>query len=170
MNKTYLEWLLSFVKYKLEEGGKYDKLMLGLHNLAFFYFYPTDENRVFDAYKLRELYNKNFLDETADISCSVLEVFIALAKRCEDDIMVDPNIGDRTYKWFWIMIQNLGLLEMEDDNFDEERFEDIMMRFMYREYDSDGRGSIFYTTRDRDFRTADLWYQMCWYLEEQFNS
>ena len=34
-------------------------------------------------------------------TCSVLEMMIALAIRCEEHIMDDPDVGNRTGQWFW---------------------------------------------------------------------
>ena len=50
--------------------------------------------------------------------CSVLEMMIALSMRCEEQIMDDPDIGNRTGQWFWDMIDNLGLGEHERLKFD----------------------------------------------------
>ena len=83
--------------------------------------------------------------------------------------MQDPDEGDRTSLWFWTMFENLGLEKYPDEKFDITAVMNIIERFLNREYAKNGRGSIFYTIRDdRDFRSADLWYQMAWYLDEHF--
>lgn len=129
---------------------------------------PTDENRAIDGRRLRYLYDKEYA-ETHKSVANVLEVLIALARRCEEDIMQDPDEGDRTSLWFWTMFANLGLEKYPDEKFDITAVMNIIERFLNREYAMDGQGSIFYTIRDdRDFRSADLWYQMAWYLDEHF--
>ena len=43
-------------------------------------------------------------DDVIDIlnePCSVLEMILALAIRCEDTIMANVRYGDRTTQWFW---------------------------------------------------------------------
>ena len=49
-----------------------------------------------------------------DRPCSVLEMMVALSMKMEEQIMDDPDIGDRTSVWFWKMIDNLGLGTMHD--------------------------------------------------------
>jgi hypothetical protein len=101
-----------------------------------------------------------------DGPCSVLEMMIALAIRCEETIMDDPDIGDRTRQWFWGMIINLGLGGMTDANFDPDFVDDSVLRFLNRDYEPDGRGGLF-TIRNchRDLRDVEIWYQLCWYLD-----
>mgnify|MGYP003235589453 FL=1 len=92
-------------------------------------------------------------------------MILALAIRCEETIMDDPSIGDRTQQWFWGMITNLGLGSMTDSRFDRDAANDILERFLDREYEPDGKGGLF-TVRncDSDLRDVEIWYQMCWYL------
>jgi hypothetical protein len=98
--------------------------------------------------------------------CSVLEMIIALAIRCEETIMDDTNYGDRTKQWFWKMITNLGLGSMHDDQYDRRFVDDIINTFLDREYEPDGRGGLF-TVKDceGDLRTMEIWHQLCWYLD-----
>jgi hypothetical protein len=98
--------------------------------------------------------------------CSVLEMMIALAIRCEENIMDDPNVGDRTGQWFWGMITNLGLGSMKDARFDIRYVDDVVAMFLDREYEPNGKGGLF-TIRhcDCDLRDVEIWYQLCWYLD-----
>ena len=99
--------------------------------------------------------------------CSVLEMMIALAIRCEEHIMDDPDVGNRTGQWFWNMIMNLGLGSMTDDQFDKRYAEQVIERFLNREYEQDGEGGLFTVKHCKhDLRTVEIWYQMCWYLDE----
>ena len=79
--------------------------------------------------------------------------------------MEDPEIGNRTGEWFFVMIDSLGLGGMDDAYFDEGRAREILSRFLNRDYAPDGRGGLF-TLPDapRDLRQVDIWYQMMWYL------
>jgi hypothetical protein len=102
-----------------------------------------------------------------DRPCSVLEMLIALAIRCEEHIMDDPDIGNRTGQWFWNMIINLGLGFMDDTKFDENYVKDVISRFLYRKYKRNGEGGLFTVEHCKnDLRTVEIWYQMCWYLDE----
>ena len=94
-------------------------------------------------------------------------MMIALAIRCEEHIMDDPDIGNRTGQWFWNMIVNLGLGSMTDAKFDENYTNMVIERFLNREYERNGDGGLFTVKHSRrDLRTVEIWYQMCWYLDE----
>lgn len=141
-----------------------------LHATEFVYSIAMDENRAFDGIGLRRRFalSQDCEDMTdyLDGPCSVLEMMIALSVRCEENIMDDPQIGDRTGQWFWGMIVNLGLGSMTDGKYDKRYVEDVLERFLNRDYDPDGRGGLF-TVRNtrRDLRDVEIWYQMCWYLD-----
>ena len=80
--------------------------------------------------------------------------------------MGDPEIGDRTGKWFWNMITNLGLSSMDDEKFNKSCARDIITRFLNRQYESDGQGGLF-TIKNcpYDLKKIEIWYQACWYLD-----
>lgn len=172
----YFEWMCELVCG--EKGNKrntYRKLLYWLHNRDFYYVIGMDGNRADDGIELRYRFGDDFgyhpavITNTLDIrhNCSVLEMMVALAHRCEESIMDDPDIGDRTGEWFWSMIKNLNLYSMTDKNFDKEYADEILDRFMNREYDPDGSGGLFtVTSRNVDLRNVEIWYQMMWYLDE----
>ena len=81
--------------------------------------------------------------------------------------MDDPDIGDRTAEWFWIMLSNLGLRDMSDNNFDKEKVHDILDRFIRRRYKPNGEGGLFIIDNCRyDLTTIEIWYQMMWFLDD----
>lgn len=169
----YFDWM-----YKLVCGKRYSKqisyrkLLVRLHDTPFRYSISFDENRARDGANLRYRFAKcgdyDNVDEILDIldgPCSVLEMMIALAIHCEVDIMDDPAIGDRTGQWFWEMITNLGLGSMINSRFDRQYVDDVLNRFLDREYEPDGRGGLFYVRNcNRDLRDVEIWVQMCWFL------
>ena len=113
---------------------------------------------------------RDYDDEVLDIldgPCSVLEMMIALAIRCEENIMDDPNIGDRTSQWFWGMVVNLGLGSMVDCRFDKQFVDETIRIFLNRKYAPNGNGGLF-TIRDcdKDLRKVEIWHQLCWYLDK----
>ena len=90
---------------------------------------------------------------------------VALAKRIETNIMCDDDYGDRTSKWFWIMMDNLGLGRMTNRKFNEGRFEEIVDVLLYHKYTYQGVGGLFYVENPkRDMRETEIWFQMHWYL------
>ena len=80
--------------------------------------------------------------------------------------MDNPAIGDRTAQWFWGMICSLGLNGMRDDRYDYDLVEEKITKFLYREYEPNGKGGLF-TIRncDRDLRNVEIWIQLLWYLD-----
>lgn len=100
----------------------------------------------------------------SDAPCSMLEMMVALCKRCEN-IMSDDRYGDRTHQWFWIMLVSLGLGKMSNDRFNEKEAIEIVKTFLSNQYNPDGRGGLF-TIREfsGDMREMDIWTQMCWFL------
>lgn len=175
LNKEYFEWMYQLVyDEKYSRRLSYHKLLQCLHHTDFFYIIPMDDNRAEDGTDLRYRFGyensyegpmiATYLD---DRPCSVLEMMIALSIRCEEHIMDDPDIGNRTGQWFWNMIVNLGLGSMNDDKFDEDYVNHIVSRFLNREYGRNGEGGLFTVQHcKRDLRSVEIWYQMCWYLDE----
>ena len=98
--------------------------------------------------------------------CSVLEMMVALAIKIEEQIMDDPDIGNRTGLWFWKMIENLGLKNMRDAVIDTDYVEKIIFRFLDRNYQRDGSGGLFIVHGHGDLRNVEIWYQMLWYLND----
>lgn len=160
--------MLNIVNFYNTRYFGHRRLLITLYSTPFKWSLPTDASREVDGRSLRYLFDPKF-EQCKVESANVLEVLIALAIRCEDDIMQDEEKGNRTALWFWLMIKHLGLWDQTDFVYNEAIVEEKLDMFLDRKYEKDGTGSIFYTTRsDRDFRHADLWYQMVWYLDEQF--
>ena len=170
INDDYFEWLCEVVDSKrFSKHVSYRKLLMHLHNIEFTWFIPYDDNRADDGIMLRRKYALAHHDEELSdyISgpCSVLEMMAALAIRCEESIMDDTLFGNRTGQWFWGMIRNLGLSPMNDLNFDAEFVDDVIARFLNREYEPDGKGGLFTIKNcDHDLRTVEIWRQLSWYL------
>jgi hypothetical protein len=79
--------------------------------------------------------------------------------------MGDPDIGNRTGRWFWEMISNLGLFCMDDYNFDLKYVDEVVTKFLDRDYLSNGEGGLFIINDAiKDLREVEIWYQMMWYL------
>lgn len=173
INDEYFEWMSDIVcgrRYSKEIS--YRKLLMFLHDTEFRYSIPKDRNRAEDGICLRYRftlandYDEFMIAEYIVGPCSVLEMMVALAIRCEENIMDDPNVGDRTSQWFWGMISNLGLGAMSDSRFDRDYVFEIVERFLDRDYSPNGKGGLF-TVRhcDKDLRKVEIWYQLCWYLD-----
>lgn len=176
LHNVYFDWLYGLVcKDRFSDRISYKKLLMLLHNIEFRYSIPFDENRADDGFNLRYRFARhegakygltpNAVTNYLNDECSVLEMMIALAIRCED-VMDNPHVGDRTKQWFWGMVTNLGLGAMDDGNFDKRKATDIVNRFLDRQYSPDGAGGLFTIYKcPRDVREMEIWHQCCWYLE-----
>ena len=172
LKNLYFNWMCSMVCD--DRRFFYERLLSFLENTNFTYILPMDANRADDGIELRYRFGREKGYPDAMIAscldwqpCSVLEMMVALAMRCETSIMDDPDIGDRTVQWFWGMISNLGLGAMDDTRFDRRYVDAVVQRFLNRQYRSDGNGGLFTVHRpDKDLRHVEIWYQMCWYLDE----
>lgn len=173
-NNDYFNWMQNLVCGEYSDGKEWNKLLSALHNIDFIYILDMDANRADDGKDLRY----RFFDEIsypgaslpASINskpCSVLEMMVALAIRCEEHIMDDPDSGDRTGKWFFEMVKSLQLYSMTDDGFEKDVVYERVDRFLKRQYSPNGRGGLFTVTNARqDMRDIEVWYQMMWYLDD----
>lgn len=176
LTARYFDWMYRLVcNDEYSRGLSYRKLLRHLHKTEFLYSIPMDGNRAEDGADLRYRFGYEQAHERSQIAlyldrqpCSVLEMMVALSIRCEET-MEDPEIGDRTGQWFWNMIVNLGLGPMDDRRFDAVYVNGILERFMNRKYGPNGEGGLFAIRHPRqDLRSAEIWYQMNWYLDENF--
>lgn len=173
LNNRYFEWMCQLVyDEQYTRRLSYHKLLNHLHNIDFVYILPMDGNRADDGIDLRYRFGYENKYEGSMIAsyldnrpCSVLEMLIALAFRCEENIMRDPDIGDRTGQWFWNMIVSLGLGSMNDSRYDSEYTDEVIFRFMDRKYARNGEGGLFTIEHCKyDMRSVEIWWQMNWYL------
>lgn len=170
INNKYHSWLCD--KVKTPRSVLYSKLLNKLDTIDYFYMFLEDSNRDADGIDLRYRfgYENNYEDSLIasyiDIRpCSVLEMMVALALRCEESIMGDPDYGNRTGLWFWKMIENLGLSNMVDSVYNDIYVEKVIERFLNRKYDADGKGGLVVIPNCAfDLRKVEIWYQMMWYL------
>lgn len=168
MREQYFHWLVRRVS-----ASSHTKLCRLLDRVEFTYILDMDSNRAEDGINLRYRfgYEKGYsFAEVEDAlgcgRCSVFEMMVALANRCEEQIMGDPDLGDRTSQWFFEMLESLGIDGMDDRHFDPERAQIAVDHFLRREYAPDGRGGLFTIPgTHRDMRKAEIWYQMMWHLD-----
>lgn len=174
----YFDWLLDLVRVREQTLHWYEVLWV-LANTDFVAFHPMDENRIGDAIDLRmefwDGFNVAGLDNAIGREpVSILEVLIALARRGERDVMHDPELGDRSPKWFWIMIYNLGLDEFAhygalDSRRNREKLDEILRNFVERRYDRAGHGAIFQARSPSvNMKKEELWSQMNYFFDEFF--
>lgn len=175
IREDYFEWLFDLACGDIyAKQISYRKLLTRLHEIEFRYLHPMDFNRAEDGISLRHRYilahgfdsrYDQVMDELRG-PCSVFEMILALAIRCEEDYMDDPGIGERYRQWFWGMVRNLGLGAMMDHTYDEAYVDQVIDIFLKREYKPNGEGGLFTIKKcPFDLRQVEIWYQLNWYLD-----
>lgn len=178
IQEDYFQWIYERVidpNLLHNSQMSYTKLLRRLHEIPFTYILAMDENREADGIDLRykfgyecrvpEILIANALDMKP---CSVLEMMAALAMRCEDTIMTNPEYGDRTAEWFYDMLVSLQLDFQYNGRFSRAEVDKRIDIFLKRKYARDGWGGLFTVHKPQyDLRTIDIWYQAMWYLKEK---
>lgn len=161
---SYFNYLSSII-----DGDEYSFLLRALDDEEFLVKVRGDENRLYDILQLRESYDGN----VERVSPTVLELLVSLAILCENKIMRGDE-DDRTPEWFWMMITNLGLNQYNDiycsNNINAEYdIKRVINTFVERTYKRNGVGGAFpIPDIKKDMRRTELWYQMNWYMAENF--
>lgn len=184
LEEEYFDWLIEWiVTDDLEENDREYRLLLAhLYNTDFSEktakLIPNDDNRIEDGLEFRrkydieigcygtDSYEKSWsIDHILENKpCSLLEMLIGLALRIEDTMERDlfPT-------WFWIMLDNLGLMEMTNENYDEGHVDQVLDVFLNRKYSTDGHGGLFPLTKaNTNQKKVEIWYQMSSYLVENY--
>lgn len=172
VNSEYFDWLCSIISDSKPKNRSYKTLLRKLNSLEFIAIMLMDENRAVDGVNLRRRFGYECGYENSVIEscfnnnpCSILEMMVALAFYCEEHLMINPANGLQSGRWFWMMIDNLGLRDMFDENYNDEHVNRIILRFINRDYSPDGKGGLIYIPNYiGDMRGVDIWYQLMAYL------
>ena len=172
IQSQYYNWMCNLISNKDINAHEYDYLLAQMDNIDFMWIIPLDENRSSDGIELRYRFGVEEGIHDAVIACeldtrpcSVLEMMIALALRCEDEIMQDTE-ERHVDRWFWVMMTNLGLLDMTNDRYDSDRVNYIIKKLLNRTYGIHGAGGLVsLPNRPENLRTVEIWYQVMWYLD-----
>lgn len=168
---SYFDWLSMIAVPDGYKRCDYQKLLNALMDTEFWWVVPRDRNRAEDGLELRELYEEE-TGEGCEFGgpCSILEMLLALAIRCNDEIMYDPDDPKRADKWFWMMIENLELDRFVNEKFDREAVRDILEAFCGRKVDKKVSTWLFPIPKmSTSYRKMELWYQMNYYLKWRFS-
>lgn len=176
----YFIWLMDLVNADTEI---YSELLYVLYDTDFTWCLELDDGRASDGLKLRDEYAESMNGMGFDASwvlimekpCSVLEMLIALARRM-DDMLIEDYMAPRIPIWFWEMVRNLGLKKymnavllnnMSDDYYYD--IQEILSRWLNREFEPDGSGSIFPLKNPYcDQRDKTIVYQLNAYVLENY--
>lgn len=170
---NYKAWLLEKLEWK-RRG--YSELMSLLFDMEFEYYILKDRSRYYDGTYLRHEFIKEedtleaheLYDEDRNTPCSVLEMLAGLSIRVDDEWIGDP--GDpKPGAFFEEMLSNLGLLEYNHKNFDAEKVVKKVTKWLRREFNRNGKGSILPINHPRrDQRNIEIWDQLMEYLSEKY--
>lgn len=169
--ENYYKWMIQMIDPYKDTAKVYSGLLKELDNIPYTYELEMDGNREEDAYDLRRVYFSQNQGSYDFGSPSVLEVMVALARRCEDNIMHDPEWGDRTDEWFWNMVVSLGFSECKGSDIDIQHVDTVVNNMLNRKYPKNGEGSLFYVPHTSyDMRKLQIWDQMNIYLNAFYNT
>lgn len=168
--KDYFDWLVGLV----DTDHEHSKLYKLLDEITFRFSMEMDSNRYEDGMCMRYeyIYEKHLPEDLYDAMlvrpCSVLEMMVALAYRCEQHIMSNSDFGNRTTEWFQYMVKSLGLWKQTDSRFNEEHCKNVIEKFLDRDYLDTGTGGLFHISdarkKDIDMRKLEIWDQAMLYL------
>lgn len=88
---------------------------------------------------------------------------VSLSFKCEE--MMEDGEDNRQSVWFQDMLESLGLSGYTNEYYSERKVDKIIDNFLARNYEYDGKGGLFTVPNCHDdMRNAEIWNQMCWYL------
>ena len=165
----YIHWVLKDKLGLTEKECKDNRcLVSALAEVEFIWRHPMDENRANDGLELRDDYEYEtgeYLDKGSGLmpQCTFFEMVAALAIRCENQIMRNLSLGDRTSKWFFEFLDNLDLLGCDER--DVEKIVRTCEAFM------DGKKDMF-PLKKRGIKQSNeqIWKQLTAYLNENYSS
>ena len=175
--EDYKGCLRSLVENDDHKMSEYCRLVDFLFKIPFESFHPMDNNRISDAKSMRDEivhneYGARRIDATIvlDRYISVFEVLIAIAHRMWNDILCDAMTEeDHTSDYFWEFLRNLDVEKYTNERFNELNVREKVEKWVRREYEKDGFGSIFPMKKPRnDMRKIEIWDQLGDYIMENY--
>ena len=172
---AYHFWFCDLINTN-QSTRSYTLLTKKLEDTYFSWTVPNDDNRAYEGTNLRERFcdenNIRYVCEYFNDECSMLELIVALAYRCES-IMADQYGNMPMTKWFWDMMGNIGLSKFTDEVWtaiDGDLNVDRILREVNDwTYRRNGQGSLFPLNHAKqDQRKVELWYQLNAYLLENY--
>lgn len=175
-DELYFKWIIERLKIPTGEltNDSFTGLIARLKELQktrFTFTIHTDYNREFDGKRLRTEYYCSILHDEEVPNyilgppVSVLEVLVGLSIRMCEEVLGD----DTSWELFCLMLLNLGVVKDDGGVCDEEDLNEIITKWLNREFDFNGVGSPFPLDKNDegvDQRKIDIWQQLSLYLDE----
>lgn len=177
LKDLYFSWMCEKIFPNIRDRNNYINLLRCLHEIVFHYSIPMDENRKQDGVDLRYRFAQDRGYSNRDIEihidqvneCSMLEMMVALALRGDDNMLYDYETGSKADYIFMVMLRSLEIDNMVNGRFNMDTVHYSIDRLLNHEYAYDGRGGLFTVKHPRrDMREVDIWYQMCWSIQELY--
>lgn len=173
LDDQYFEWLYSTVAATKNRNParSFWILLRQMHSTEFVWFVPNDDNRVEDGLELRDEFVTELGlvpdPEWMGLGCSVLEMLVALARRC------GFQRSETTDEWFWRLVEHIGLRSYNDRKLANgsllSEVDETINQLIFRTYGPAGEGGLFPLKRPhRDQTKVELWYQMQAYMIETY--
>jgi len=168
VNNLYFKFLCELVG----RSSEYESLLRQLSHTSFYPLVNNDDNRGEDGLHLREMFSDEEGRHALSISqkgpCTLLEMLIGLSYRLEFEL-AQSKFEKTVSQWFWILIDNLRLSDMTEERFQAEKVDEILTRFLNRDYKPHGDGGLFPLKNPKnDQRNTEIWYQMTEYIIENY--
>jgi hypothetical protein len=158
----YYEWLIEQIH--IPNGKSYRGLFEVMHNTAFHWTIPNDDNRVQDGKDLRYYFLDGRKGQIELGEATLLEILVSLSQK------VAFTAGGNPKRWAWKLLKNLRLTHKADplNQEDLERINDVLDALVWRTYQYNGRGGFFPLENPKeDQRKVEIWYQMNAYVIEK---
>ena len=131
----------------------------------------NDQSRLGDGIYVRMIYLSSIGEEpdrkAFDMPCRVLEVLVGLAIRM-DERAGEPGVN-MTTRFFWDLIDNLGLSIMTNQHLNKTKVSTIINTWITRSFAPNGYGSPFPLKNPiTDQRCTPLWDQLNAYIMENY--
>jgi hypothetical protein len=172
LDNLYFNWLYTKVCDISARSPQlqFKNLLKELHHIEFKWLILGDDNRAEDGCELRrdflrEMHGAEPNEIWFNEGCSVLEMLYALSRHTAF------QMDDHPRTWFWIMLENLHLSDLNDARRHNSAFiRDIVDNFIWRTYEPNGEGGLFpLQGAETDQRQVEIWYQFSAYvLEREF--
>jgi len=162
LDYEYYRWLVSQIAVPENTSSTYEDLFSRMHDTEFVWIVPHDDNRLQDGADLRVEFQHGS-DFTMERGVSLLEVLIALSRRCAF------TGGGYAPFWAWKLIENARLNKASDPltGRKADRVEDALEAIIWRTYERDGQGGFFPLKETTEDQTKlELWVQMNMYVNE----
>ena len=145
------------------DGYGYEDMLKVLYKTPFEAKVKTDSNLLVSAREFREERTR-----ITDYPGNCFEVLVQMAIDM-DDILYDSKHGTRVDQWFWIFMDNMGLTNYDNNDFDYDAVARIVDSFNRRKYKVSGEGGPCPLNRPtKNLRKTDYWYQINMYVNENF--